>query len=62
MKLKVQKDTCIGCGMCTGICSSCFAMEDDGKAVVTATPIPADLESEATEAQNSCPVQAIVED
>lgn len=61
MKLKVEKETCIGCGMCTGICPSCFTFDDDSKAEVTCPEIPADLEESAEEAKNSCPVQAIVD-
>lgn len=61
MKLKVEQETCIGCGMCTGTCPACFQFNDDGKAEVVCEEIPEDLVDEAEEAKNSCPVQAIVE-
>lgn len=32
MKVYVDKDTCIGCGVCEGICPDVFKMTDDGKA------------------------------
>ena len=33
MKANVDKDTCIGCGLCPSICEAVFEMDDDGKAV-----------------------------
>ena len=35
MKAYVDKDTCIGCGLCPEICPEIFKMEDDGKAVAS---------------------------
>ncbi|MBU3804700.1 MAG: ferredoxin, partial [Candidatus Cellulosilyticum pullistercoris] len=29
MKAFVDKDTCIGCGLCPSICPDVFAMDDD---------------------------------
>ena len=35
MPAKVNKDTCIGCGACVGVCPvEAIKLEDDGKAVV----------------------------
>ena len=52
----VDKDLCIGCGLCPSIAPEVFEMEDDGKAVaiVAETSDPA-----AQEAADSCPVAAI---
>lgn len=61
MKLKVLSDVCIGCGMCVGCCSQCFAFNDDGKAQVITDPIPEDCEADAQNAKDSCPVAAIVD-
>lgn len=33
MKAYVDKDTCIGCELCTQICPDVFSMDDDGKSV-----------------------------
>ena len=30
MKAVVDKETCIGCGLCTNICPAVFDMDDDG--------------------------------
>ena len=61
-KFTVNKDCCIGCGVCTAICDSVFAFGDDGKAETIIDEVPADLEDAATEALNSCPAQAISEE
>jgi len=34
MRIKIDKDKCIGCGLCEGICGGLFQMGDDGKAFV----------------------------
>ena len=39
MKAIVDQDTCIGCGLCEGICPEVFKMEDD-KAIVKNDPVP----------------------
>ncbi|GAA0104356.1 ferredoxin [Paraclostridium sordellii] len=59
MKAFVDKDVCIGCGACTGICPEIFEMEDDGLAVAKDGDVPAELEESAVEAQDGCPVSAI---
>lgn len=62
MKAKVDQDTCIGCGLCTSICSEVFEMNDDGKAEGI-TEVTENLKDDAEEAASSCPVDAItVED
>lgn len=59
MKVKVNQDTCIGCGVCPSICPEVFEMNDDGKSHVIADPVPGDCEDSAKEAAESCPVDAI---
>ena len=59
MKAFVDKDVCIGCGACKGICPEIFEMEDDGLAVAKEGEVPAELEESAVEAQDGCPVSAI---
>lgn len=62
MKARVDKDTCIGCGLCPSICPEVFELTDDGYAVAK-SEVPAGKEDEAKEARESCPVDAIdVED
>jgi ferredoxin len=52
---KVNKEKCVGCGLCTNICSEVFALDKDGKAFVKAQK---DLPC-VKEAIESCPVEAI---
>ena len=59
MKAYVDKDTCIGCELCTQICPDVFSMDDDGKSVAIDDDVPANLQDEAVEARDSCPVSAI---
>ena len=61
MKACVDKNICIGCGVCASIASSIFALVDDGLAQnILGENIPNDLEEAAVEASESCPVGAIV--
>jgi len=58
VKIKVDKEKCIGCGLCTSLCQEVFVMGKDGKASVKAQK---DV-SCVKEAMDSCPVNAISED
>ena len=55
MKVKVDKEKCIGCGACAAVCSDVFEMKE-GKAV--AKEAETDKEC-AKEAADTCPVDAI---
>lgn len=59
MKAYVDKDTCIGCGLCPEICPEIFKMEDDEKAVASKDEVAENLVSSAKEAEEQCPVTAI---
>jgi len=57
MMVSVDKEKCIGCGLCASICEEVFEMGDDGKAQVKAQKnIPC-----VKEAIDQCPVNAISE-
>lgn len=56
MKVFVDKNTCIGCGVCEGVCPELFKMDDEGKAEALAPETEAAC---AQDAADSCPVQAI---
>ncbi len=49
---------CIGCGLCTGICSGVFTMTDEGVAAARDEIYP-EQEAQIQEAAESCPVSAI---
>ena len=59
MKGFVDKDTCIGCGLCPDICPKVFHMDEDGKAVAIKGDVPDGEEDSAKEAEESCPANAI---
>ena len=57
MKIKVDAEKCIGCGLCWTVCPQVFASGKDGKSFVKAQKdIPC-----VKEALESCPVSAISE-
>ncbi|BBE30748.1 ferredoxin [Tepiditoga spiralis] len=57
MKVFVEKETCIGCGVCENLCPDAFAIQDDGKAVAIEGASEAPCVQDAAD---SCPVQAII--
>ncbi|NLV77581.1 MAG: ferredoxin [Tissierellia bacterium] len=59
MKAVVDKDACIGCGLCTSICPEVFSMDDDGLAVAIDEELGEDVIDSAKEAADSCPTEAI---
>ena len=59
MKAVVDRDLCIGCGLCAEICPDVFEMDDESIAQVIVDVIPAEAEETAKEAASSCPVEAI---
>jgi ferredoxin len=61
MKIKVNKEKCIGCGYCVSVCPEVFELGEDGKSRVKEN---ADFEKNKDcieEAKKGCPVGAIEE-
>ena len=59
MKVKVDKDSCLGCGICPDMCPEVLEMQDDGKAVAKVDQVPAEAEDRCREAAEQCPGEAI---
>jgi len=58
MKATVDKDLCLGCGVCVEVCPEVFEMSDD-KAQAKVNPVPPEAESGCCAAADQCPVEAI---
>jgi len=58
MNVTVDQDTCIGCGLCTGLAETVFRLNDGGKAEAFHQP-DAGEEAAVRDAIDSCPVNAI---
>ena len=61
MKLKVDKDKCIGCGACAAICPDVFEIDTDQLAISIVDEVSADVMEDAIDAKEGCPVDAIKE-
>jgi ferredoxin len=59
MKAYVDRDLCIGCGLCPNICPEVFEYGSEDVATVIVDTVPADAEDSAKEAEESCPSSAI---
>ena len=58
MKVTVDEETCIGCGLCSETCPEVFELKDD-KAVAKMEEVPENLVDSCKEAAEECPVEAI---
>lgn len=59
MKLKVDKDVCIGCGACQAVAPEVFEIDGDGLAKAIDSEIKEELIDDALDAKEGCPVDAI---
>ncbi|MBD3296459.1 MAG: ferredoxin [Candidatus Omnitrophica bacterium] len=58
MKAVVDKDTCIGCGLCAQVAPDIYEMQGD-KAVAKVDEISEDQAEDAKNGADQCPVDAI---
>jgi ferredoxin len=58
MRVVVDEETCIGCGLCAETCPEVFEMDDD-KAKVKVDEVSEDVTEFCKEAVENCPVEAI---
>ena len=59
MKVKVNKDACIGCGACAAICDEVFEINDEGLSEAKVEEVKEELQNEVRDAADSCPTGAI---
>lgn len=63
MKLKVDKNKCIGCGFCVSNLEEVFTFDEDNQAKVIQTPVAEENVKKASELMESgCPTGAIEEE
>ncbi|MDY0100821.1 MAG: ferredoxin [Bacilli bacterium] len=55
-KVRIERDLCIGCGLCAAVMPEVFEMDDEGKAVVHTQP----EEGVEVDVANDCPTGAII--
>ena len=59
MKASINRELCIGCGLCAEICPEVFAMGEDMIAIVIVEESPESAQGCVQDAADSCPVEAI---
>ena len=63
MKIKIEREKCIGCGACASICPNHFKMAEDGKSQLIDGLSKSEKKVEklgcAEDAVEGCPVQCI---
>jgi ferredoxin len=62
MKIKVEKEKCIGCGACVSIAQTVFDFDDDNMAKVIVNKVSEDDEQNVIEALENCPTGAIIKE
>lgn len=58
MKVSVDKEGCISCGICVNTCPEVFQFDEDDKSEVISEPTSSN-EDEVQTAADSCPVSVI---
>ena len=59
MKTTVDRDSCIGCGLCEDICPKVFKLDDESISTVLVDLVPVEEEACTNQAAEECPVGAI---
>ena len=59
MTVRIDKDLCTACGLCTDSVPQVFKMGKDVAEVISAN-VPANLENAVRDAASDCPAEAII--
>lgn len=59
MKVFVDPDICLGCGICEGICPDVFQLSSKPYAIVLLDPVPENYRADVVDAMEQCPEEAI---
>jgi ferredoxin len=60
MKVVVDSETCLGCGVCESIAPDIFNLGDEIYAKVIMNPVPEQMRGVVEEAISECPEEAIM--
>ncbi|MDY6873071.1 MAG: ferredoxin [Chloroflexota bacterium] len=59
MKVRVDEDLCLGCGICEGLAPEVFSLANEPFAEVLVNPVPAEFEDAVRQSEEECPEEAI---
>ena len=62
MRVEVDQELCISCGLCIETCPEVFDWNEEGKATSIVEEVPSEFEEPAHEAVDNCPTDAITEE
>ncbi len=59
MRVTIDRDGCIGCGLCESICPEVFKLDEEGKAYASEGNIDAEYKNGCLSSAKDCPVSVI---
>ncbi len=59
MRVVVDEDLCLGCGICEGLAPEVFSLANEPFAEVLVDPVPEEFEDAVRESAEECPEMAI---
>lgn len=60
MKVRVDEDLCLGCGICEGLAPDVFSLANEPFAEVLVDVVPAEMEDDVRQSAEECPEEAII--
>ena len=60
MRVRVDEDLCLGCGICEGLAPDVFSLANEPFAEVLLDPVPEEFEDDVRQSAEECPEEAII--